>query len=106
MGAYGNTSEASKVDPADLARLGVNAFTSYPPPVFGPTGAKWRLDYEYPSNWHNTKDCSGCTSYFWENLVPGSYTIEFSDVTGYTTPFDRYVILYDGDDTSTYGTYN
>jgi predicted outer membrane repeat protein len=79
MGAYGNTEEASKVNSSKLATLGA---TILPSSIWNLAG--WRLSYESSSVWH--KASNGSTPYWWQGLVPGSYTVYFKAVSGWTTP--------------------
>jgi predicted outer membrane repeat protein len=86
MGAYGNTSEASKVDPDNLADLRVQVFVFDPPdpPVAGPYNAQWKLSYEQDGTWHSPYNTGSFTL---EGLVPATgYYVIFKDVSGYTTP--------------------
>lgn len=85
MGAYGNTSEASKVDSDNLGRLRVSVFVLGTPLTAGPAGARWRLSYEQDGTWHYPYNTG---SYFTlEGLVPaGDYYVVFKDISGYITP--------------------
>jgi len=83
MGAYGNTSEASKVDSNDLGSLNVVVWITDPYEYGAPAGAKWKLSYEQDGTWHNPYNIGGFTM---EGLVPGSYTVYFKYVSGYITP--------------------
>jgi len=84
MGVYGNTSEASKVDPNNLGDLNVQVFISGSPPVEGPQNALWRLSYEQDGTWHSPYNTGSFTM---EGLVPASdYYVVFKDVSGYITP--------------------
>lgn len=80
MGAFGNTEEASKVYVSKLATLGAAIL---PSSVWNLAG--WRLSYESSTVWHKASNGT-ITPFWWNNLVPGYYTVYFKAVSGWTTP--------------------
>ena len=59
-------------------------------------GAQWRVD---GGNYRNTGDTA-------TGLTPGSHTVSFKSVSGYTTPTDKSVSVTSGANTIDSGTYN
>jgi hypothetical protein len=66
---------------------------SMTPPSAVASGAKWRLD---SGVWRSAETVA---------LYPGTYTVSFTNLTGWTTPATRQVVVVSGQTTTTVGVY-